>query len=546
MYLRKVTSKRKHGPDAVYLQLVEGVRDQKTGKVVTRILHSFGRVDRLDTRQIERLVNQLAEYLDAEDRPTLYGDMEVAHTWGYGGTYLLDVLWRELELDQFFEERLSRRLFEQPLERVLFTLVAQRALAPGSKLACERWAGHRVWIPGLDDGGESLSSQHFYRAMDYLFEEMPELREHLYFQVTDLLNADVSILFYDTTSVSFHIDDEDKPHQGPRRFGHSKKKRPDMPQVVVALAINRDGIPVRHWVFPGNRSDKTTVEEVTSDLQGLRPRRYLFVGDRGMVSQDNIDYLESRRLPYLFGCRMRSDRVVDERVLSIRGRYRTVDDDLGVKETTVTEGGREIRYLLCHSESRAGRDAAVRARTLSRLEEKLEGSAARDRHTRKSCDLLTKPGYRRYLRELKGGGLRIDRRRVREEERLDGKYVLMTNELDVPAEELVRGYRDLWLIERAFRSMKSLLDIEPVFHRTVERITSHVHLCVLAYLLMRIAENRTDTSWELIREQLSMISLNALETKRSTALKTKRLTGKEKSLMKKCRVPEPPQIVDIT
>lgn len=562
MYLREVTSPRKHGADAVYLQLVEGERDTH-GRVQTRILHSFGRKDRLDLAQIRRLVGQLSRYLDAEDAPDLLDGLEVAATWDYGGPYVLDALWRELELDRFFAAALEARAFEQPLERSLFALVAQRALAPGSKLAASRWAGARAWIPGLEDGGEGLEVQHLYRAMDFLAAEMPSLQEHLYFQVTDLLNTDVSVLFYDTTSVSFYLEEADadgsegeeaagEGRVGLRRYGHSKKKRPDLPQIVVGLAINREGLPVRHWVFPGNRTDKTTVEAVVSDLMGLRPRRFLFVGDRGMVSAANLDWLESRRLPYLLGCPLRSDDVISEHVLSLRGRYRPVREGLGVKETVLTEGGRSVRYLLCRDEGRAQHDARTREQIVSRLERELAThKRATERHTKKSCELMSKSGYARFLRELKGGGLRLDRAAIAAEARLDGKYVLMTNELDLPAEELVAGYRDLWRAERAFRSMKSVLmksvlEIEPVFHRTPERITAHVHLCVLAYLLTKVVENKSGLSWEQARERLERIALTKIESARATVLQTTRLGAQEKAFLNSCGVTEPPPILQLT
>ena len=552
MYLREVTSPRKHGPDAVYLQLVHGQRDPKTGKVRTRIIHSFGRKDELDLGVIRRLVDQLLRYLAADAQPEVLSGLEVTDSWDFGGPYLLDGLWQELKLDRFFLEALQQRAFAQPVERALFALVAQRACVPGSKPACTRWASGRAYIPGLADGGAEFEPRHFYRAMDFLHEAMPGLQEHLYFQVTDLLNSDVSVLFYDTTSVSFYLDEADSDGgdtsdvAGLRHYGHSKKKRPDLPQIVVALAINRDGLPVRHWVFPGNQADRSTVEQVTQDLLGLRPRRFLFVGDRGLVSRANLDYLESRRLSYLLGCRLRSDKVVSESVLNIRGRYRPVRDGLGVKETTVTESGREVRYLLCRGEARAVHDARVREQILASLEQELAHSRSSERHTRKSCALLSHPGYARYLRELKGGGLRLDREKIRAEEHLDGKYVLMTNEMNLPAEELVLGYRDLWLAERAFRSMKSLLDIEPVHHRTPARITAHVHLCVLAYLLTRLVENRAGQNWQLVRERLERISLSRLVTAQAAVLQTTQLRAEEKKLLNSCRVPEPPRIMQLT
>lgn len=544
MYLREVVSPRKRGPDTRYLQLVEGERDAQ-GRVQTRILHSFGRTDQLDLEQIRRLVEQLSRYLDPAAPPAAPG-LEVTRTWAFGGTHLLDALWRELELDRFFSHALDARAFAQPVERAIFALVAHRALAPASKLACSRWAGASAWIPGLERGGAELDVQHLYRAMDFLHGAMPELQEHLYFQVTDLLSADVSVLFYDTTSVSFYLEQAD-PEGGLRRHGYSKKKRPDLPQIVVALAINRDGIPVRHWIYPGNRIDVTTVEEVTRDLLGLRPRRFLFVGDRGMVSQANLDFLESRRLGYLLGCPLR-DPALEARMLSLRGAYRRVREGLGVKETLIPDGGRTLRYLLCRSDARAERDARARAAVLERLRAALADrrKGAASGRTQASHSLLSKPGYARYLVKAADGTLRIDPAKVAAAARHDGKYVLMTNELDLPAEELVLGYRDLWRAERAFRSMKSVLDLEPVQHRTPERITAHVHICVLAYLLIRVVENRAQAGWEHISEQVERISLTELTTDRASILQTKALARTERDLLNCCKVPLPPKIVQVT
>lgn len=545
MYLREVVSPRKRGPDARYLQFVEGERDAR-GRVQTRILHSFGRTDQLDLGQVRRLVEQLSRYLDPAVPPAASG-LEVTRTWAFGGTHLLDSLWRELRLDQFFAHALEERSFAQPVERAIFALVAHRALAPASKLACSRWAGATAWIPGLEQGGAELDVQHLYRAMDFLHGAMPELQEHLYFQVTDLLSADVSVLFYDTTSVSFHLDQAD-PEGGLRRHGFSKKKRPDLPQIVVALAINRDGIPVRHWIYPGNRIDVSTVEEVTRDLLGLRPRRFLFVGDRGMVSQANLDFLESRRLGYLLGYPIRTDPALQAHVLSLRGPYRQVREGLGVKDTKVEEGGRTMRYLLCRSDARVERDERTRAVVLERLRaalaDKRKGAASGS--TRASHALLSKPGYARYLAKAADGKLRIDAAKVAAAARHDGKYVLMTNELDLPAEELVLGYRGLWRAERAFRSMKSVLELEPVQHRTPDRITAHVHVCVLAYLLIRLAEDRAQAGWETIREEVERISLTELTTERASVLRTKTLTRREANLLNSCKAPLPVRILQVT
>jgi transposase len=168
------------------------------------------------------------------------------------------------------------------------------------------------------------------------------------------------------------------------------------------------------------------------------------------------------------------------------------------------------------------------------------------KETRDTHSLLSTPGYARYLAKTADGKLRIDAAKVAAAARHDGKYVLMTNELELPAEELVQGYRDLWRAERAFRSMKSVLDIEPVQHRTPGRITAHVHICVLAYLLIRVAENRTQLGWEQVREQVERISLAELTTGRASVLQTKVLTRAEADLLNCCKVPPPPRILQVT
>jgi transposase len=545
MYIREVTSKRKRGPDVTYVQLCESEWDAQKGSARSRILHSFGRKDELDLRQLARLSAQLAAYLDTENLGGSVEGVDLTDTWDFGGPHLLDGLWRELRLDDFFSHALRDRRFDAPVERAILAMVAQRALAPDSKLAGARWAGGRAWIPGLDQGGEELEVQHFYRAMDFLAGAMDELREHLYFQVTDLLNADVSVLFYDTTSVSFEIAAPDE-EGGLRRLGNSKKKRGDLPQVVLGLAINRDGLPVRHWVFPGNTVDVTTVEGVVNDLLGLRPRRFLFIGDRGMVSQKNLDFLESRRLHYLLGSKLRDNAVVQEEVLSLRGRYGKVTETLGVKETRITDGGRPVRYLLCRDTERVAEDQAVRQEIVARLQDELEGSRTAEAHTRKACTLLAHRGYARYLRETEKGGLEIDWSRVRDDERFDGKYVLLSNEMDLEAGELVLGYRDMWRAERAFRSMKSVLRMEPVYHRADRRIVSHAHLCVLAYLLMRIAENRVGESWPLIREKIERVSVGRIETDHAAIFRVKRLKDSERQIWNSCGLEPPPKTLQVT
>jgi transposase len=219
---------------------------------------------------------------------------------------------------------------------------------------------------------------------------------------------------------------------------------------------------------------------------------------------------------------------------SVTGRYGKVTETLGVKETRIMDGGRTVRYLLCRDTERVAEDQAVRQEIVARLQDELEGSRTAEAHTRKACTLLAHRGYARYLRETEKGGLEIDWGRVRDDERFDGKYVLLSNEMDLEAGELVLGYRDMWRAERAFRSMKSVLRMEPVYHWADRRIVSHAHLCVLTYLLMRIAENRVEESWPLIREKIERVSVGRIETDHAAIFRVKRLKDSERQIWNSC------------
>ena len=190
-------------------------------------------------------------------------------------------MWQRLGIDVVIRKQVARRRFGFDMERALFALVANRACAPDSKLYChEQWLKEDVNIRGA----RGLELHHLYRAMDFLEANKEQIERAIYFQVADLLNLDVDIVFYDTTSLHFEIDEEDegdgdgqvkgsleagsKNYPAPRKRGHSKNGRKDAPQIVVGLAVTRDGFPVRHWVFPGNTVDVTTVAKVKEGLKG--------------------------------------------------------------------------------------------------------------------------------------------------------------------------------------------------------------------------------------------------------------------------------------
>ena len=203
-----------------------------------------------------------------------------------GGAWALDGLWRALKIDRTLGQLLDGRRLDARAERVIFAMVANRALEPLSKLAASKWVTERAWIDGLAE----LDEDACYRAMDWLLEVEDELAEQVYFETADLLNLEVDLLFFDTTSTYFERDepeqdvvDQDGNVIGPafRVRGHSKDHRPDLPQVVIGMAVTRTGIPIRVWCWPGNSSDQELIRQVKDDLGPGSSRAWCGLGIAG-------------------------------------------------------------------------------------------------------------------------------------------------------------------------------------------------------------------------------------------------------------------------
>jgi hypothetical protein len=299
----------------------------------------------------------------------------------------------------------------------------------------------------------------------------------------------------------------------PRKRGHSKNGRSDAPQIVVGMAVTRDGFPVRHWVFPGNTVDVTTVARVKEDLRGWQLTRCLFVGDAGMVSQANLQTLSKGGGKYLLAMPMRRGDEVTEEVLSRPGRYRTVAENLEVKEVIVGAGERRRRYAVCFNPLEAKRQKAHREELLHELEAELASLSdlAQVNHTKRVCALRSSARYGRLLKETKRG-LAIDRQAVAELERFDGKFVVHSNDDTLTAEDMALGYKQQQRVEEAWRTMKSGLKMRPVFHWAPHRIHAHIAITVLSLLLERTVEHACQDTWRNIRDDLKHIQLALLSS----------------------------------
>jgi transposase len=335
---------------------------------------------------------------------------------------------------------------------------------------------------------------------------------------------------------------------------NSKDHREDLPQIVIGLAVTKEGITVRCWCWPGNTSDEAILPEVKDDMRGWRLGRVITVVDRGFSCAENLAYLRRAGGHFIAGMRMRDGNPLVEQVLSRQGRYQQVKENLRVKEVRIEDT--DVRFVICHNPEQAERDRTQREDAIARLTaelERIKTARERDRkrnsstnakekaeaaHSKAECALRDHPTLGRWLKQAPTGRLSINRAKVKTEERLDGKYLIATSDPHISTEDTALGYKNLLEAERGFRDLKSSL-LRPIFHRLEHRIRAHVLLCWLALLLVRVAERRTGMTWRRINTELSRVHAVTLTGSVGTAVHTTPLTTVQVGILRDCQVPPP-------
>jgi len=457
-----------------YLQIVESVRDG--AHIRQRVIGNLGRRDQLVADgTLESLLQSLAKF-SQRLRVVAKGRTEglqahQARSWG--PALVFDRLWEEQGLPAILARLTRGRRFEFDVERASFALALQRLCAPGSDLH------GAAWLPTVEcPGFAGLALHPLYRTTGVLAGARSDLERELFAQDRDLFTQTLDLIFIDTTSTYVY-----RPTETPlRRRGYSRDRKPDQPQVVVCLAVDRNGWPIAWDLLPGNTADQTAFRQMIASLrERFHIRRIIVVADRGMLSRATMALLaEDATAPFDFilGCRMRQQTEVVETVLARAGRYQAVADNLQVKAVTVE--GR--RYVICRNPTEAKKDAAARAAILAQLEVALH---------RGPKAVIGNTGFRRFLR-IARGAVSIDRAAVARDERLDGKFVLRTN-TDLPPDEVARAYKSLWRVERAFRETKATLEVRPIFHHRDDTTIGHIVACFLALRLEVDLQRRLDT-----------------------------------------------------
>ncbi|HEX8933277.1 MAG TPA: IS1634 family transposase [Pseudonocardiaceae bacterium] len=477
---------------------------------------------------------------------------DIEQVFDYGVLYAAHTLWEELGIGPLLREKMQQEGGEAPHDMALFAMTANRLARPTSKLACyEHWLADEVYWPAA----KALALEHLYRALDFLLRHVEALEQEIFYRTADLLNADVDLIFWDTTTLYCEIDDEDDDGEvwedqeipALRKRGHNKEGRDGNPQVVVGLALTRDGLPVRSWVFPGNTADVTTIHHLKDDLRGWRLNRCVFVGDSGMFSEAHRQRLSRALGRYILAVPMRKVTEVQLEVLTRAGRYHDVAPNLRVKEVYVGTGERRRRYVVCHNPDEAAREHAHRERLLELVRAELAALDARQAdHPKKACELMASRRFGRYLRMDARGRLSIDTTKVAAEAKYDGKFVVTTNDDTLDAADVALGYTSMTLIEGCFRRMKTTgLQTRPIYHWRSHRIIAHVKLCVLALLLERAAELRCQQTWRTIRHTLDHLKVVRYRMHGKTIVQSTQVTSPLANILRNLRIPLPKKILEV-
>jgi transposase len=500
-----------------YLQIVRNERVD--GRVRQQVVATLGRLDVLQSQgQIDGLVRSCARFADRVSVLDAYQrqDLPAAGTVRVGPPLVFERLWRELGLPAILEELLADRRYEFAVERAIFVTVLHRLMVSGSDRAAEHWCRDYA-IEGVQD----LHLHHLYRAMAWLGEELAadqqagatgfasrcvkDQIEEALFAHHQTLFGNLDLVFFDTTSVYF----EGQGGQTIGQHGHSKDHRPDLKQMVVGAVLDGTGRPICCELWPGNTTDVKTLIPIVDRLrERFHIQRICIVADRGMISQQTIAALGSstRGVHFILGARMRLVKEVRQIVVSDSRPYEPVHgpkthskdpSPLEVKEVKV--GPR--RYVVCRNIDQANKDREDRQAIVAHLREQLKQG---------DKSLVGNQGYRKYLKTV-GPGRRfeIDQDKIQAQEPYDGVWVLQTD-LDLPAKEVALRYKELWRVEQIFRTIKTILENRPIYHKLDATIRGHVFCSFLALVLLKELQARMEQrgwvcEWDRLKADLDAL-----------------------------------------
>jgi transposase len=538
MYLRTTKVKRSDGHIDEYIRLVESYWNN--GSPRHRIICSLGRKELLAPH-----ADALMRMLKGEEHSAAHQDADAIGAWDWGPMLVARHFWQNLGLQRIVDSCMRPVDDREEVTDRALALVANRLCEPTSEHGIARWLetdyvcnrrGVR-WLPEWREDAERLASKRprvrvkdrqlrqWYGTLDRLVHNKERIEKELFLSLRNLFSLRADLVFYDLTSTYF----EGHGPAGLADHGHSRDDKPRNRQILVGQVMI-DGWPIAHHVFEGNKRDSTTVEGVLKDIEkrfGLR--RVVFVGDRGMVTSDNIELLRSRDHGYLVGLNRRRRPEVMDYIRAARGPWLECPMGITVREKTdppktlvqeVASGKAGIRVFVVHSDERLQYERGEREKAMLKVRSELEALQQRVAQGRlKAAEkigasaariLARNHGTRYYDWRLQDGKFEYFEHPVNlaQEKEIEGKYLIQTEEPNFSALDAVAIYKELSEVERAFRGLKDVIEMRPVYHQKPHRVKAHVFVASLAFLLNRALEKKlksaqidisSEEAWQLLK-----------------------------------------------
>jgi transposase len=555
--------KNKDGTTREYLYLVESYWDKEKKAPRQRSICSLGRVDTLkEEDMIDKLIQSLQKYSNKMQIINSCIDISPESSKTYGEIQIFKRLWKDFGFKDILNKYFKETNKEINLTDAIFAMVCNRLIEPTSKRETSEWIKD-VYEPEW----KQLKLNHLYKAMDFLVENKENMEVEMFNNVKNLFNCKVNVVMFDTTNISYW--GEGNRAEKLLNYGHAKNKRFDLKQVTVGLIMDQNGIPLGHEVWAGNMSDKPAFKAVIEKVKTkFEIEKVILVADRGMISEDNIKFLEENRYEYILGVKMRQLSGIRQKLLLNDEGFLSTSKSLKSKEISEYElfekefekqnekrknhkiltleekehyknskkGKR--RWIVCLNSDMARIDKIKREYFRKIIEKKVEFSTAKE--------WIVKNGYKKYV-VIKDFNIELNNEKLKEDELYDGKWTLITN-TDLTPNELINSYKDLAAIERHFRELKSELEIGPVYHHTEKRIRAHIFICFLA-LQLKVALTRKlkkiskDSSYSEVMRDVAKIKAVEFKIQGKTVIMRTEIVGNAYQAFKAVKAAVPAKMI---
>ena len=513
-----------------YLRIVQSYKENGVARHKT--LHSLGKLEDYPVDQLEAIAKKLLSLAGVALEDIIANSFKEVGRYNYGYALVIKKLWSIYKMEVFVRQVSQRRKLSIDWEGALQLMIAERLNDPCSKH--QSYFNQEEYL-----GWENYQLHHFYRSLDVLADHQEALKEHFFKQHRDLFSQSLDVVFYDVTTLYF--DSQVEEAGALRQKGYSKDGKSHKTQVVLGLLVDKYRNPVSYQVYQGNTYEGKTLRDAVRDLKAKYPiDRVVVVADSSMIDQANRDYIETvETMDYIIGDSIKNLPKEIQTSLLESKNHKGITRDESTKQVTFsyTSVNYKGRKILCtYSAKRARKDAHKREKLIEKATDIIENP---QEYTK-----AKKKGAGRFIKTESGDqNLSLDIEKIEKDKKFDGFKAIATS-TDLKAEELLEKYHDLYKIEQAFRTLKSQLEIRPMFHWTDQRIEGHIAMCFIAFTFLNYLGNLTKLSERQLVKAMDSMQMSAIEDDTSDELVYMRskITDNQTLIAKKLKLVVPKDI----